>query len=448
MDKIKVAIPPGFTPEKEYIIGVLLSDFLGLDYTLQVSNTLNYILTLPNGKQLILQDAFFKHFEESEGYLHRKNIPNKATYTETDFSSEADVPVIFGDQNFKINENDITCGIDIFASSFFLLSRWEEYVITEKNENGNFPSEESFLQRNKIQHRPIVNEYVELLWNMLVHLGLKENRRPLKYTVKLTHDIDLIARYDNSTKYIKALAGDLILRKNPGLWLKTTSDYFKIKNEEINDPYDTFDFLMDVSEQNGLTSHFYFIPGLPSETDFRYHINDKRVIRAIDKIKERNHKIGIHPSFSSFKNKEQLDIEIARLEKHHSPITEGRQHYLKFSNPETWQDWEDTGLKYDSTIGYENRLGFRAGVCYEYPVFNILSRKKLNLIEQPLIFMESAVYDRRNISEVFTSELQSLVQTVKKYNGNFVFLWHNSNINTYEWRKAGANYPEIVKSLL
>lgn len=448
MKNIKITIPPGFIPEKEYIIGVLLSDFLGLDFTIENSKIPNYNLTLPNGKQLILQDAFFQRIKESEGYLHKENIPDKATYAETEFSSEADVPVIFGDQNIKINENDVTCGPDIIASSFFMLSRWEEYATKEKNENGNFPSDKSFLQRNKIQYRPVVNEYVELLWNMLVHLGLKEKRKPRKYKVKLTHDIDLIARYDSSTKYVKALAGDLILRKNPGFWLKTTSDYFKTKKEKTKDPYDTFDFLMDVSDQNGLTSHFYFIPGFPSEPDFRYSINDKRVIQAIEKIKKRKHKIGIHPSFSSFKNKEQLDIEIERLEKHHSPIIEGRQHYLKFSNPETWQDWEDAGLKFDSTIGYENDFGFRAGVCYEYQVFNILTRKKLNLIEQPLIFMESAVYERRNTIEVFTIELQNLVKTVKMYHGNFVFLWHNSNLNTFEWRKAGAKYPEIVKSLL
>ncbi len=352
-----------------------------------------------------------------------------------------------GSKEFIINSNKVYCGTDIIASSFFMLSRWEEYAIKEKNENGNFPSNLSFLQKNKISYRPVVNEYVELLWNMMVFLGYSGKRKEQKYKLKITHDIDQIARYDTFAKYVRALAGDVVLRKKPGLILKTTTDYFQIKRSKMKDPFDTFDYLMDISEKNGLKSHFYFIPAFRGETDFRYDINDSKVGQAIRKIIKRDHVVGIHPSFSTFKNKKQLEVEIERLKKHHSFIQEGRQHYLKFSNPETWQDWEDTGLKIDSTIGYENDMGFRAGVCYPYPVFNILTREKLKLIEEPLIVMEGALVCTHPDLPEFKTAIEGIAKTIKKYNGTFVFLWHNNNLHSYEWKKYGTHYENIIESI-
>lgn len=445
---IKILIPPKFFPEKEYIIDVMLTNFLGLDYEIVPGKDENYLIKLQNGNQLLLQDAFFNSFTEDEGYLRRGNIPDKIALINSEFSSEDNIPVIFGNGSLKVSQSQIHCGIDIFASAFFMLSRWEEHCIKERDQYGNFPTNLALLQRNKLSYRPIVNEYVELLWNMLVFLGYDGERKSMKYSVKLTHDIDNFARFDSISKYLKAISGDLILRKNPGLMLKTTFEFIKVRKGKMQDPYDTFDFFMDVSEACGLKSHFYFIPGVIPEKDVRYNINDGRVVNMIRKIIRRGHIAGVHGTYSGFNNPAQFKNELERLKNIHPDISEGRQHYLRFLNPVTWQIWEDAGLKYDSSIGYEYDCGFRAGVCYEYPVFNILSRKKLNLIEQPLIFMEGSMHDKYPNETDFLNKLMDLVKAVKKYNGTFVFLWHNSNIHTFEWKSLGSKYAQIVKSIL
>jgi len=445
---LTVFIPNKFRPEIEYTLDVLLGTFLGLKFEIKIHGNVNFDILLPNDNKLSIQNSFFNRFQNPDEYLLEINIPDKAQFTESEFGIDKNIPVIYGDLNFKVTKQEISCGPDIIASSFFMLSRWEEYAITEKNEHGNFPSQRSFAQKNNIHYRPLVNEYVELLWNMLVFLGFSEKRKKRNYTLKITHDVDQVARYDNIPKYLRALAGDIIHRKKPGMIFNTTSDYLKIKQGKINDPYDTFDYLMDISEKHNLKSHFYFIPSIKGETDFRYAINENKAIKAIQKIKERRHVIGIHPSFSTFKNKWHLKTEIDRLQNYYSPITEGRQHYLKFSNPDTWQDWEDVGLKSDSTLGYENDMGFRAGVCYPYPVFNILTRKKLDLIEEPLIVMEGALVQSHPELEDFKSELKQISETVKKYNGTFVFLWHNNNLYAHEWKIYGKHYENIIKNIV
>jgi peptidoglycan/xylan/chitin deacetylase (PgdA/CDA1 family) len=121
----------------------------------------------------------------------------------------------------------------------------------------------------------------------------------------------------------------------------------------------------------------------------------------------------------------------------------GRQHYLKFSARFTWRLWNDNGFKYDSTICYANDIGFRAGVAREYPVFDFLKRKQLDLIERPTIVMERALLQKHNNPVEFESTLLTMRDLVKKYHGQFVFLWHPDNFNVQEWNQFKGVYRKI-----
>ena len=444
---LKISIPNNFISEKKYIINTFFTNFLGLNIQINNSTEKNYVLLLENGNKIIFFDDFFHKITEQSGYLSEKNIPTQINFTKNKFIVEKNIPIIFGNEKIEINKNEIYLGIDIFASSFFMLTRWEEYVIKQKDKHKRFPDEISLSQKNNFEHRPIVNEYVEMLWNMLKFLGCKQKRKKHKYQAIITHDIDFLKRYDKFSKLIKAIGGDIILRKNPFLIPKTIKNYIHIKKGKIKDIYDTFDYLMDISEKYNLKSRFYFIPGMLGEEDVRYNITNNFVAETINKIKNRNHNVGIHGTYKSYNKLNDFKNELDRLKKIQNKITEGRQHYLRFENPTTWQIWEDNNLKIDSTIGFSNTGGFRAGTCYEYPVFNILTRKTLNLIERPLIAMEVAIKTAYPKPNNFYNKIIELSEIVKKYNGNFVFLWHNNNFYTHEWKLYSENYDELIKNI-
>lgn len=167
-------------------------------------------------------------------------------------------------------------------------------------------------------------------------------------------------------------------------------------------------------------------------------------------IVKRGHKIGLHPSFESFKNaelvknnKEQLTYGIKNNlnEKFNFGA---RQHYLRWSCPETWQYYEDAGLKFDTTLSFADHIGFRCGICYEYPVFNILTRKQLSLIEYPLIVMECSGIDKMYMNllhKEMNDRCNSLKRCCQKYNGNFIILWHNTR---FIKKEEAALYKSII----
>ena len=443
---IKVLIPDNNLKERVYVLDILLGEFLGVDYSVEPANTQFYELLLINGNKLIIEDHFFNRFPKKLSYLKQENIPDNVEFVKNQFTVETDIPVLFGNSSPDIQNTSITCGIDLFASSFFMLTRWEEQVNKTRDKHNRFPSSACLAGKHDFLHRPVVNEYVEMLWNMLKHLGLKAKRKPRKFEYVLTHDVDVLRRYKSFKAVLRELGGDVLKRKQPFRGLAKLNDFSKIKLRLKRDPFNTFDYLMDISEKVGVQSHFFFMARGQTNYDNRYSLNDKLTLSIIKNIKQRGHLIGIHPTYNAYNDPDQFKREKEELEKVTSQnISFGRQHYLRFEVPTTWQIWNNNDMEWESSLSYADKEGFRCGVCYAYSVFDIFARRKLKLKEKPLIVMEGSFITYQPGIEPLEMEnkIKSLINTVRKYNGEFVFLWHNSSFNSNEWIEYQSIYREL-----
>lgn len=441
---IKIKIPNNNVIERKYVIDVLLSYLTDFKYVLEIDHNQNDYVISYKEKNIIIKDYFFNRFKEPLTYLDESNIPKTVQFLKkNNYSTETEIPIIYGKDKIAETENTITCYIDIFACTFFMLTRWEEIVLKSKKDKlGRFDENESLSVKLDFYRRPIVNEYLALLKGMMsaTYIPYKFDR---KYKLKITHDVDQLYRYDGFLKCIKAMAGDIVFRKNPLLVFKTIKDAIRSNISRAHDPYNTFRFLMDCSEEINTNSYFYFIPSVTGEIDARYSINSKKVREVMNLILERGHFIGVHGSWNSFNNPSLFQNELNRLRKKGYKIEEGRQHYLKFENPLTWEIWNSNELKRDSSMGFYNRNGFRCGICYEFPVFNVIQRIKMNLMEEPLTFMENPFLLKKFTKSQCLEELKGLSNTVKQYEGDFVFLWHPNNFNN-EWAQYGKDYKQYL----
>lgn len=435
MLKIKLGAP--FIQEKKYIVETLLDDFLDFtDYSIEISNESGYLFKNSNNKSISFIDSFF--FGTEETYLNEKKLPGKPkviNYKNVEYSFP------YGDTIIKQEKQNLTCHVDIFASSFFFLTRWEECVISEKDIHKRFIDENSWLVRNNLHTKPLVNEYAELLSILLNEINIypkpKKEFRPI-----ITHDVDMIARYDTGVKILKAFAGDILLRRSLRSIINTIKDIYGIYFHNKKDNYDTFEYLMSLSESIGVKSRFYIIPGKIGELDVRYNFDDQRAKKIYAKILNRGHILGIHPSYNSYLNYDQLEQEKKRLDSVISnEIREGRQHYLRINLPYSWTIWNKAGLKEDSSVGYSKNFGFRAGSCYTYHVFDLYKREKLNLKENPLLVMDVSSKDFNDNPLKMIWPLKDILYQVKKHNGNFTILWHNSSFRNNDHKQA---YEKII----
>jgi len=137
-----------FDKEKKYIINIIFGEFLGLDYKLLFREGIkNYDIVLENGNSLTIKDHFFFKFKDKVSYLEQQNIPDKVIFAHNQFLVEDNIPVIYGNEELVIDQDRIICGIDIFSSSFFMLSRWEEYVNKTRDAHNRFPASQSLAHK-------------------------------------------------------------------------------------------------------------------------------------------------------------------------------------------------------------------------------------------------------------------------------------------------------------
>ena len=82
----------------------------------------------------------------------------------------------------------------------------------------------------------------------------------------------------------RGAVNDILRRKSFRLFNKTVQSFLGYKFLGWNDPYNTFDFLMDSSEKVGVKSEFYFIPFQIDEPYTFYDYRDKKVAEEVKHI--------------------------------------------------------------------------------------------------------------------------------------------------------------------
>lgn len=446
---IVVTIPTTFQPERKYILRILLEELLGLPYQLLVAEQdqagPSIPLLLQNGRRLWLSDHFFNRFEDGLSYLNTSMDTIRVQWISSEFAPESKIPVWLGTGHIVEEQGDLYCDIDIIAACFFMLTLWEETANTERDKHDRFISGHALAHKYGFMNRPIVNEMAEMLWNMLRHMGYNGERKRKTFELVITHDVDAVVYWKDVRKLFASMARDLLMLKPVSL-LRNMDQYFKVRNGIEKDPYDTFDWLMDLSESVGVQSRFYFKSGGTTKHDNLYCIDNMRMKKLFSAIKERGHLIGFHPSYDTYMNESLFMEEKVRLEEAAQiQVTEGRQHYLRFNAPHTWSLWERAGMKIDSSAGYPDYAGFRCGICQSFQTYDILSRSELRLREMPLVVMEAslAVYQDMDPQDML-HQMNSLLATVRKYQGQYVLLWHNDNFNHVYWKPYKSLYESFM----
>lgn len=329
---------------------------------------------------------------------------------------------------------------DILGLTYWMLSRQEEVEREDLDAHGRFPAVNSHAYKYGYLERPIVDEWLHVLGQVVNRLWPNLTIKKHHFEMRVSHDVDQPSQYAfKPWRTIgRMMAGHLLKRRDIKSFF--LAPYIKFKTAErlqLRDPYNTFDWLMDISESNNLKSAFYFICGRTSELlDGDYDLEHPAIRNLLRKIYERGHEIGVHPSYATYQNPELIRHEVERLwrvceeEDIRQKIWGGRMHYLRWEQPITLQAWNDAGLNYDSTLGYADFPGFRCGTSFSYPAFNPISQRVLKLRIRPLIVMEGTVIDSTYLGLGVTKEAEYRLLTLKDrcraVSGTFSLLWHNS----------------------
>jgi len=352
---------------------------------------------------------------------------------------------------------------DMIADAFFMLSRYEEVVHAKHSgydtPHDRFPASMSLAFKEGFLKRPVVNEYLEILFFMLRLFDPGIEKRDLwggrEFALHLSHDVDFIAKYQKPfwSGLVQSLRDGLYLAKeNKDLSFAPLSvkEFCSARKDYHCDPFWSFGDLCRTEDHYGFLSSFYFIASGRTDYEQHYVLDDSRVQKLIQILAGQGREIGCHGSYESFRDEMMLKKEKALIDKQIAGKAAGvRQHYLRFQASETWCIQDRCGFLYDATLGYPEACGFRSGFCLPYHPYDFEENRALSLWEIPLIVMDGTLRDPKYggySPQEGLSEIKELAGQVKQFNGVFSFLWHNSSFGL-TWRHWEKVYEEALSYL-
>lgn len=428
-----------FINEKRYVFDWLFRRRLGLEFKVQLDESIPHYEIIFNNKILRVSDHFFS-LAKTDYYKSRVYLPCPSDYKEI---CGIKTPCLYGSFAFSKHDEDNIYDFDIFASVFFMLSRWEEYRAPEDSIDKFGRSIESnhlsvALQFDSI---PVCDIWVEEFKLIISDFFGKMNFKTERFDYLITHDVDLPFLFSSRWNIFKRVLKHIFKFQELKKYIVA---FIRFPEHGLFDPLDKYDFLMQVSESVKKKSIFYFKIGGTNKYDFSRYYNSSQVVALVKKVLERNHQVGLHPSFNTSDNKELLKSEVKKLGRiTGDEVVHSRQHFLKFKLPMTFRWLDELGVQIDSSIAYSENGNFRSGTCHEYKVFDFEFGQELNLLERPISVMENNIFTRFGHSkELVYSEIYKIIKLVRKFNGCFVLLWHNHLLEGYE-----DVYKRVVQEL-
>lgn len=378
----------------------------------------------------------FDVFIESNNLLFETDIKTKIFEAE---ESYVDFPKFF-----KSNSNDYL-GYDIFAMAFYFATRYEEYLKSDLDEHQRFQAEKSISFHYNCLQIPFLNIAIQQFGEKLKKQfsSLKFHQRAFNYLS--TIDIDNAFAYAN--KGFKRNVGggvkDMLSLKFNQVVKRITSNLNADK-----DPYNTFDLINSLSKETHTALQYFVLIGNYSTFDKNPHYNNKG-FRKLLKGLSNNYKMGLHPSYESFNNSEKIETEKKRLEDIiEKKVTSARCHFLRVKFPETYRAFINAGITDDYTMIYASQSGFRTGLCTPFPWFDLEKNEITSLMIHPSTIMEGTLRDYNGYSiEHANTNINHLLNEVKKQGGEFVSVWHNDSFvpSQKEWIDIYVNLLRTSK---
>jgi hypothetical protein len=344
---------------------------------------------------------------------------------------------------FKTSQSDIP--FDMFSASFFLLSRYEEYVVEDRDAHNRFSAESSILLKNNVLQEPLIN-----IWALKLKSQLQKRYPELKFTprqfqFKSTIDIDQTWKFKHKGIGRSSLAAMRDLLKGNS---ENFVDRIKVALRLKPDPFYNFDWQNELHNRHDVDVNYFWLLGDYSTYDKNIpYTNAAQKELILSVLKRENSQVGIHPSYASNDDENKVVAEIKRLKSIIGDFKTSRQHFLKLILPKTYQHLLNQGIHEDHTMGYSTHHGFRAGIAAPFPFYDLTENKVTSLQLIPFCVMDiTSPHYYGETPDQAIATLKTQMDKVAEMGGLFVSLWHNESLSeTERWKGWRIVYEEMIK---
>lgn len=400
------------TPRFSYIAKLIFNNLLGVEFS--VTHNREEFANSQDAKLCYAKNSLGTGlFIQSSQLLFESDIsdqnPSKGQYKD--------------DFVFYLTSTKSALPYDPLAASFFLVSRYEEYLPFIADEHNRFPAKESYAYKNKVLNKPLVNTFAEHIKEALQSMFLELDFFQREYKFTNTVDIDNAYAYKGKG-FIRSIGGfgkDLIRFDFREMAMRFRSIFGFVK-----DPFETFDHQYGLQEKYAYDTIYFALFAPVGQFDRSLSMQSLRLQRMLKSINDFC-EVGIHPSYRSNRDTKLAEEELRSLEDVlNTNISKSRQHFLKMKFPQTYRNLLEMDITDDYSMGYAEESGFRAGICTPFRFYDLEYEVETPLLVHPFPFMDGTYIYYKSIGpEEAWSEIQYYIDICKKYRGEFIPIWHN-----------------------
>ena len=332
---------------------------------------------------------------------------------------------------------------DIFAASFYLLSRYEEYMPHVKDDYGRFLAKESLAYNYQFLNQPVVDIWAFKLRDVLTARFPDFDFPKRKYAIQPVIDVPT-AFYFRQKGLLRTIGGTLNdLRR---FKLRQLYQRYSVLMGFKRDPYDTFKWIITKQKQSDFKFTVLFLIGDYSTYDKNINTNKKQFVSLIKSIADYCN-VGIKASYFALDDISILKKEKVKMEAIiNTDLKAVRHSFSKLNLPQSYRNLVELEINQDFTMGYIDTLGFRAGTCTPFQFYDLDYEVQTPLKINPYHCLDFALLKYESELDK-TEHLQKLIDEIKAVNGTFTPIFHNYTFSdSNNWTGFRTLFNQILES--
>ncbi len=317
---------------------------------------------------------------------------------------------------------------DVFASAFYLVSRYEEHLGDDVDHHGRFHAHNSVAYQQFFLLEPMVDLYAQVVVKRIQDKFSVINMNRPAYDVLNTIDVDMAWKYQHKG-VVRNTGGFLndLFKGNLAHCLDRVGVLFGRKA----DPFHSFDFLEQTEKETTVPIRFFWLLGDHGEYDKNTSVQKNPFRLLIHRFKAKS---GVHFSYGSHSSLQGFKEEQQRFQSITGDIANSsRFHFLKYSVEKDFSRLIEAGIRFEYSMGYAMHEGFRASIARPFLWFSLKENKTTELTIVPFMFMDASFRYHDDLKdEEIKEKIVHVMRRTKAVNGKLVTLWHN---DTFEEKR-------------
>lgn len=423
------------TPRTQYVFDLFFNNIFQLQYTVTADKVQFSEYTGPRisyTDNALGDELFFKStpllFETGTRYFELSGIDAR----------EGEIHL----KGFFATANS-TLPFDAFASAFYLVSRYEEYLGKDVDHHGRFHAHNSVAYQQFFLLEPMVDLYAQVVVKRIQEKFPELAVSPSSYEVLNTVDVDMAWKYRHKgfARNIGGFFADLF-RGDIAQCVERMQVLFGSKA----DPFQRFDFLENTAKESNIPIHFFWLLGDHGEYDKNTSVQNSPFRLLINRFKTKS---GIHFSYGSHTLENGFNEEQNR----YRSITgtnaiSSRFHFLKYNVDKDFSKLIESGIRQEYSMGYAMHEGFRASIARPFLWFDLKTNQTTALTIVPFMFMDASFRYHDDLKdEEIKEKIVHVMKRTKAVNGKLVTLWHNDTFEAKrnDWKSIYLWFNQAAK---